>query len=308
MLITVTLLANSAFLVMADMPYTSVDHQRLAPSGKLYEQVQVTDHAFLMHLGDMKAGREPCTDERLIQNKALLRGITKQPFIYTPGDNEWTDCDRKSLTPNFDELARLDYLKALMYDTSYLQQAASLNSFNMQEAMQENARWQHADIEFMTLHIAGTHNGRRYILKSDKAEAYRQATQRDKLNLQWLSQVNQNAKAYVIGFQADIYSNNTGEPACTKARTTHCDGFKVYREALASFAEKVSKPVLVMHGDTGAYCIEKLTDNLTRFNGPGDYLASDITQVKFIAQPKPDTLNWQFIRLGTGQPLIRSCR
>ena len=308
MLIAVTLLTNSAFLVMADMPYTSVDHERLAPSGKLYEQVQVTEHAFLMHLGDMKAGREACTDERLMQNKALLHSITKKPFIYTPGDNDWTDCDRKNLTPNFDELARLDYLKALMYDMAYFQQAAKLNSFKAQQSMQENARWQHAGIQFMTLHIAGTHNGRRFILKSDKTEAYRRATQRDKLNLQWLGQANPNAKAYVIGFQADIYSNNTSEPACSETRTTQCDGFKVYREALASFADKVSKPVLVMHGDTGAYCIEKLTDNLTRFNGPGDYLASDITQVEFIMNPKPDTLNWQFTRLGKGQPLTRWCR
>lgn len=308
MLGAVALLTSSAFLVMADMPYTSVDHQRLAPQGKLYKHVQVTEHAFLMHLGDMKAGSETCTDERLIQNKALLRQISKQPFIYTPGDNDWTDCDRKNLSPNFDELARLDFIKSLMFDQSYLQQAAKLEHYKTQPNMLENARWQFADIEFMTLHIAGTHNGRRQILKSDKAAAYQQAQQRDTLNLQWLAQVNPAAKAYVIGFQADIYTHNTGEPACNAERTTACDGFKIYREALANFANKVKKPVLVMHGDTGAYCIEKLSDNLTRFNAPGDYLASDITKIEMVTNPDKGALNWQFTRLGTGHKLIRSCR
>ncbi|MDQ1616021.1 MAG: hypothetical protein QOJ60_1960, partial [Actinomycetota bacterium] len=33
------------------------------------------------------------------------------PVVYLPGDNEWTDCDRASITPRFDSLDRLEHLR-----------------------------------------------------------------------------------------------------------------------------------------------------------------------------------------------------
>jgi hypothetical protein len=46
----------------------------------------------VVHLGDIKAGSaRACTDEYF----AMIRSLFDQfndPFVYTPGDNEWTDC------------------------------------------------------------------------------------------------------------------------------------------------------------------------------------------------------------------------
>ena len=299
-------LASNAFLVMGDMPYTPIDELNLMPTGVLGSKVKTTEHAFLLHVGDLKSGAEPCTDELLTKNKQLLSSLSTQPFIYTPGDNEWTDCDRANLTPRYDELARLVFLKSLMYDSSYLEKAKQLEKFERQASMTENARWQLADVEFMTLHIAGTHNGRRQILKSDKQLAYQQADARDANNLQWLAQANPTAKGYVIAFQADIYTHQTDQPACGAALHQECDGFKVYRDALHEFASTVKKPVLVIHGDTGPYCQQSLSSNLTRLNVPGDYMVGDIAKVTLAQQNA--TVTWQISSLKTGEVLERQCR
>ncbi|BDF95090.1 hypothetical protein KAN5_19280 [Pseudoalteromonas sp. KAN5] len=299
-------LSSNTFLVMGDMPYTPIDELNLAPEGVLGRKINTTEHAFLLHVGDMKSGSEPCTDERLTKNKQLLSMLTAQPFIYTPGDNEWTDCDRDNLSPRYDELARLAYLKGLMYDSAYFKKAQQLEKFNHQANMVENARWQFADVEFMTLHIAGTHNGRRQILKSDKQLAYQQADARDANNLQWLAQATPTAKGYIIAFQADIYTHQTEQPQCSAKVQQACDGFKVYRDALREFASTVKKPVLVIHGDTGPYCQQRLSNNLTRLNVPGDYMVSDIAKVTLAQQDA--TVTWQISSLRTGKPLEIQCR
>ncbi|WP_392343988.1 hypothetical protein [Pseudoalteromonas prydzensis] len=299
-------LASNAFLVMGDMPYTPIDELNLMPTGVLGSKINSTEHAFLLHVGDLKSGAEPCTDELLTKNKQLLSSLSSQPFIYTPGDNEWTDCDRTNLTPRYDELARLVFLKSLMYDRTYFEKAKQLEKFKYQASMIENARWQFADVEFMTLHIAGTHNGRRQILNSDKQLAYQQADARDVNNLQWLAQANPTAKGYVIAFQADIYTHQTDQPACDAALHQECDGFKIYRDALREFASTVKKPVLVIHGDTGPYCQQSLSSYLTRLNVPGDYMVSDIAKVTLAQQNA--TVAWQISSLKTGEVLARQCR
>ncbi|WP_064435322.1 hypothetical protein [Pseudoalteromonas neustonica] len=295
------------FLVMADMPYTIIDHKNLAPTGLLGKKIAQTPHGFLMHLGDMKAGAEPCTDKLLTTHKQLLSTLTEQPFVFTPGDNDWTDCDRENLTPRYDELERLAFIKELMFDKAYLEKLTTLTGFKRQTSMTENARWQFADVEFMTLHIAGTHNGRRQVLKSDKQMAYHHADLRDSNNLSWLAQADPKAKAYVIAFQADIYTHKTEQAACSELVTANCDGFKIYRDALAQFAQSVEKPVLVIHGDTGEFCQQKLAANLTRLNAPGDYMFSDIAQVSITESKDSNGINWQITSLKTNKPLVRIC-
>ncbi len=294
------------FLVIADMPYTPIDTANLTAGGILAKKITQTPHGFLMHLGDIKAGSQPCTDELLKRNKQLLTGLTEQPFIYTPGDNEWTDCDRENLQPRFDELERLTFIKNLMYSTEYQQRAKQLTGYKTQPEMRENARWQFAGVEFMTLHIPGTHNGRRQVLLTDKAQANNAAAQRDERNLAWLAAADPEAKGYVIGFQADIYSHGTSQSACSATVASNCDGFKVYRDAIAQFAKTVAKPVLVMHGDTGPNCQQQLSDNLTRLNAPGDYMVSDIARVAI--QAHEGSVSWHISSLKTAEPLTRECR
>ncbi|WP_194441753.1 hypothetical protein [Pseudoalteromonas simplex] len=296
-------MTTNTFLVMGDMPYTPIDEINLAKDGKITKAIAATPHGFLIHLGDMKSGALACTNKLLQTNKALLTSLTKQPFIYTPGDNEWTDCDREKLSVRFDELERLSFVKGLMFDEAYTQKAKQLQGYATQAEMLENARWQFDGIEFRTLHIPGTFNGRSQILKSDKNAALDAADKRDKYNLIWLKQalVQQDAKAYVFGFQADIY-HPSSKPACSESQRSNCDAFKIYRDAISDFAKHTNKPVLVMHGDTGPYCQQQLASNLTRLNVPGDFAVSDVAKVSFIDG------QWHIASITTNVPLTKVCK
>jgi hypothetical protein len=300
------MLSSNTFLVMGDMPYSAVDEVNLThPDGVLAQGVANTAHGFLLHLGDMKAGSHACTNKRLQANKALLYALTAQPFIYVMGDNEWTDCDRLKLSPRFNELERLNYVKGLMYDEAYLGKAKQLTQFTTHPKQIENARWQFNDIEFITLHITGTHNGRTEILMSDKATAIALADKRDEINVKWIKQslVNQQAQAYVIGFQADIYNKDD----CSGKHAVQCDSaFKLYRDAITEFASNTEKPVLVMHGDTGPYCIRKLADNLTQLNVPGDYAVSDIAKVTLL-RSENNEIQWDIRNVSDNKALTTPC-
>jgi hypothetical protein len=267
---------QSQFLVYGDMPYSDIDANMLRkPSGSLFKAVKKTPHEFVVHVGDIKSGATPCTNSILKENYALISAISEQPFIYTPGDNDWTDCDRKSLTPRYDELERLNFIRA-----EFTHSTAELSNYQRQAAQPENQTWLHNNIRFITLHVVGTNNGRRQILLSDKKQARIQINERDTHNFKWLkSNLSQNLSAAVIFMQADIFINPKYDRTCSPNRQKKCDGFKKYNELLSDLANKYDFPILVSHGDTKAFCLSQRPSGLWRLNGPGDFHYLDIAKV-----------------------------
>ena len=79
-----------SFAAIGDVPY-----------GPLSELTTVTDTlnknklAFTIHVGDIKSGSSVCSDEIYLAVREQFERFT-QALIYTPGDNEWTDCHRTS--------------------------------------------------------------------------------------------------------------------------------------------------------------------------------------------------------------------
>jgi hypothetical protein len=51
--------------------------------------------AFTVHDGDLKSGSSPCTDNVYTQALSYFNSL-RGPAAFTPGDNDWTDCDRPS--------------------------------------------------------------------------------------------------------------------------------------------------------------------------------------------------------------------
>jgi hypothetical protein len=237
-----------------------------------------------MHLGDFKSGSKSCTDDLLKEHKALLAQIYPGKIIYTPGDNDWTDCDRSSLLYSFNELERLDFLIKLMFKTPPLL-TKKLPSIIRQETQIENKLWINDRLAISTLHIVGTSNGRANIDKSKRENAIKKVDERDKNNLTWLKDIEEKAKdfdAIIIGFQADIYQQSVLESgSCDNSSLTACDAFAVYRQAFKDLAKRINKPILISHGDTGEFCFEKLDSNLWHLNAAGDFQYLDATQVIF---------------------------
>ena len=77
--------------VIGDVPYGSAQE---ASFGQLIEAVNADPQVReVIHLGDIKSGSTTCTDERFAAVAAAFDTF-KDPLLYTPGDNEWTDCHR----------------------------------------------------------------------------------------------------------------------------------------------------------------------------------------------------------------------
>ncbi len=92
----VTLLAKSpesdslVFAVMGDVPRSPTEDIVLQ---KQIEEHNKLSHAeFMVHVGDIKAGREPC-DEAVYRKVAGYLLKLDIPVFIVPGDNEWNDCD-----------------------------------------------------------------------------------------------------------------------------------------------------------------------------------------------------------------------
>ncbi len=292
-----TTLSAQTIVILADTPYSDKEKKMLqGPNGRLYRLINEVNPSMVMHLGDFKSGGKSCTDDLLIEHKALLNQIYPGKMIYTPGDNDWTDCDRTSLPYSFNELERLDFLIPLMFETPPLLDK-NLPTTTSQQTQIENKLLIHDRLAISTLHIVGTSNGRVFINKSKPDLAIKKADERDKNNLAWLKNIEANSKnfdALIIGFQADIYQKSVLESnTCGDVSLKSCDAFKIYRQAFEDLAKRINKPVLISHGDTGEFCFEQLNNNLWHLNAAGDFRYIDATKVIFNnnSAEKPFSIN-----------------
>jgi len=76
------------FAVIGDLGYDANEEPLLA---NVLEDLNGAKLDLVFHLGDLSSPAFACTDEH--QSKRLAQfQASVHPFIYTPGDNDWTDC------------------------------------------------------------------------------------------------------------------------------------------------------------------------------------------------------------------------
>ena len=79
-----------------DLPYSD---EQAAVIPALIADMNGQDLVFTAHDGDLRqgSGSPNCSDNGIYTKAAIYFGGLRAPAIFTPGDNDWTDCDRKSL-------------------------------------------------------------------------------------------------------------------------------------------------------------------------------------------------------------------
>jgi len=148
-----------------DLPYSTTQATVGVPN--LIADMNKQDLAFTAHNGDLKAGsNSPCDDTLYTQSLAYFNSL-KAPAIFTPGDNDWTDCDRLS-NGEFSSLERLDHERQVFFNTPF-----SLGRHRMRQKVQtapmclevsglvpcvENRRWTVGGVIYATLNIPGSCN------------------------------------------------------------------------------------------------------------------------------------------------------
>jgi hypothetical protein len=77
--------------VIGDTPYGD---EQLASFPALVESINEDPKVRLaVHLGDIKSGSTRCDDSYFATIAEHFSDL-RDPLVYTPGDNEWTDCHR----------------------------------------------------------------------------------------------------------------------------------------------------------------------------------------------------------------------
>ena len=275
------------FVALGDLPYGSASQ---APYRALIERINQLSPAFSVHVGDFKSGSTACSDEEFSRQWAHFQRFSGA-LVYTPGDNEWTDCHRASNGAH-DPLERLAALRQRFFTEgrSLGLRPVAVENQSRQQPLHgryvENQRWQHHGVMFATLHVTGSNNN----FEARDPAAVREFFERDAANVAWLEstfeQARQtNADAVVLVFQADVFeTRNAWEdyPSWSGFR-------RVIGETLLPLANQWAKPVLVVHGDSHRFRVDQPFSldkeplaHITRLIVPGE---RDIRAVRVTVQP-----------------------
>jgi hypothetical protein len=256
------------FMAIGDMPYTLPAD--FAAFERLIRRINQIQPAFTVHVGDIKSGSTPCSDAHFARILAMFGGFD-QPLVYTPGDNEWTDCHRPDNGP-YDPLERLAKLREMFFASP----ATSLGRTKLPLEHQgadpkfskfvENARWERGGVLFATAHVVGSNNN----LQRDQA-AVGEYVERNAANLAWLRSTfaratDRGAKAVVLFFQAQPWWELDG-------REDQRSGFTDTIAALKAGAIRFGRPVLIVQGDQHRLLIDQ------PLIGPGRVRISNATRV-----------------------------
>jgi len=232
------------FAAIGDVPYGP--HEEFAA---LIDKINTQSLAFTIHVGDIKSGSTVCSDETFLSVRQLFDRFNRA-LVYTPGDNEWTDCHRLN-NGRYDPLERLEKIRQLFFasNESLGKQRLSLQTQSSQKSFTsyvENRRWSQGKVRFATLHLVGSNNNLQPGLPSSSEFAAREHA-----NIAWLRETFAEARAnmdvaIVLAMQADTFF---GEPR-------KGSGFVRWNVALAEEVAAWGKPVLLIQGDTHQYLID----------------------------------------------------
>jgi hypothetical protein len=110
--------ANAAYEIglWGDLPYSVVQAEVGVPN--LIADMNSQALAFTVHDGDLKQGsNSPCDDALYLRSLGYFSSLSA-PAIFTPGDNDWSDCDRSS-NGGFYSLERLSHERQVFFNSPY---------------------------------------------------------------------------------------------------------------------------------------------------------------------------------------------
>jgi len=151
---------------MGDMPYNKAEKQFI--ESQIAPAIKHLNPQFLIHYGDLLPGHgAECSDKTLLNSRDQIFSLNRYRTFYTPGDNDWTDCDRESSIVRYDELDRLKFLRKIFYQNPNKNFTKNIDNIIHQNGLVENAIWNINNVHFSTIHLVSTNNGRKKILKID---------------------------------------------------------------------------------------------------------------------------------------------
>ena len=264
------------------------------------------DVSLIVHIGDIHSGKQYCT-EAYDQSIYDLWTRFKDPLVYTPGDNEWTDCHKaaegggtyNTTTQQIDyvldadgnpvdyakgdPIANLELIRSIFFANpgytlggrrkQVLSQANSFDPAHPADANYvENVMWEQSKVLFVTINVPGGSNNDNdvwYKAPSATPAQTQDATDRTAADLRWLDAAF--ARAAADGAGAVFIGLQADMWDLDGKPPDHLTRYEPFVNSIATHANGFGKPVLLINGDSHVY----LSDNPLDPSDPLHYLHPD---------------------------------
>jgi hypothetical protein len=264
-----------SFALWGDMPYVTpgVPDTQSAKIGPLIDDINAARVSFTIFDGDIKSGSSLC-ENGVYAAAAAHFDRFHAPMIYVPGDNEWTDCHRTN-NGGYNNLERLNYIRQTMFvkPTSFGQRALRLEHQGPLGGLYaESTRWKYGDVVFVGLNVPGSNNNLVKAGECISSKSVRTQSDCDADNAEYLARDAANiaflrdsfAKARdekVVGVMVVIQADpgfDWPETETFNERTLPgYEGYTAFLDALASETAAYEGQVVLVHGDTHFFKIDK---------------------------------------------------
>ncbi|MEZ5289618.1 MAG: hypothetical protein R2745_00905 [Vicinamibacterales bacterium] len=258
------------FAFIGDMPYGPAAETQL---DRVIAQINADPSVrFVVHAGDIKAGSERCDDALILRRFAQYETL-RRPFVYTPGDNEWTDCHRTN-NGAYLPTERLAFLRSVFFPRPGRTTGGRPMRVRTQAddppfaEFVENVLFQWNRVTFATVHVVGSNNDLDPWSGIDAGDTYAtprpdrlaEFASRQAAALAWLDATFDAARsAGASAVFLTIQANPNFELAAADQQRL---GFNAVLDRLAARAAAFGKPVVLAHGDNHVFFVDKPLPNL----------------------------------------------
>ena len=284
-----------SFAFIGDMPYGP---ESLVPFERVMaEIIGDKDVRFVLHAGDVKAGSERC-DDALIKSRFVQLQKFRLPLVYTPGDNEWTDCHRAAAGV-FNPIERLAFVRKTFFpDPDSTTGGTKMRVIGQSRIpgfgdYVENVWFKQRQVMFATVHVVGSNNGLEPWSGIDpadtaatpRADRLAEFTARQAAALAWLDEIFKQAsdcRGVFLVMQADPrFDRMPGDPMRA--------GFDAFLAKLQALVVASGKTVILAQGDSHVLIIDQPfpTVRFTRLQAFGE---DKVHWVKIRVDPKASNI------------------
>jgi hypothetical protein len=264
--------------IYGDSPYgtTPTDTTQFEATPAFIDSVNADPKVDLvLHIGDIHSGKQFCT-QTYDQSIYDVWASYKDPLVYTPGDNEWTDCNKsaeggglRDASGNFvdyaggDPIANLDLIRSIFFSDpgfslggrkkQVLSQAQAYDPAHPSDSKYvENVMWEQSKVLFVTVNLPGGSNNDddNWFGAARTAAQTQEVAERTGADLRWLDAAFAQAKAdgvqaVLIGAQADMWDPEKG--------AAHQAAYEPFVRNIADNTLAFGGPVLMFNGDSHVY-------------------------------------------------------
>ncbi|TXN31609.1 hypothetical protein FVP33_06275 [Lacisediminihabitans profunda] len=301
-----------SFGVIGDVPYGAAE---IAAFPSYIQDINAhTELSFVGHVGDIKNGSSVCSDDYFAAIRKNFDTFTL-PLVYTPGDNEWTDCHRAN-NGAYNPLERLAAVRKVFSPKPGVTLGAPMKvDSQASSGLPENVSFRKHGIAITAVNIPGSDNS---MLPwaglgqtAPTAEQLAEVQQRTQGDIRELTDTFREARkhhdrAVVVMTQADMFDPTVASPSQAD--------FGAYAPLVQSLIEQSNAfdgPVYLINGDSHVFNEDHplaagsswlpfygqavAAKNLTRVTVDGSSNAKDWLKVSATTKGSPAPLTFERI-------------